>query len=216
MLWIDNEYKHLRKDYHQLYLDEKNAHPNPIIQFEHWINDAIHLKVDEPTAMVLSTSVQNKPSSRIVLLKAFDENGFYFFTNYESEKGNQLKLNSNAALNFFWPIIERQVRIEGVTEIVSTEISDEYFYNRPIESQISAIASKQSSIVNNRSELNNEYMNEFNRYKNSHVISRPNHWGGYCIKPVLIEFWQGRSNRLHDRLVYQLIEKDWKIVRKAP
>ena len=156
-----------------------------------------------------------KPSARIVLLKGFDERGFIFFSNYESNKGKALAENPNAALIFFWKEIERQIRIEGVTEKISAEESDEYFFSRPEGSRIGAWASPQSKIIKNRNVLEENVQRFSNKFKNS--IPRPPHWGGYRVMPELIEFWQGRSNRLHDRIQYTKTGSgSWKVDRLAP
>lgn len=206
----------IRKDYRLLSLDEKDIDANPIKQFATWWNEAIESKVEEVNAMTLSTSTKDgKPSARIVLLKGFDERGFVFFTNYQSHKGKEISQNPFAALTFFWKEIERQIRIEGSIEKVSPEESDAYFFSRPEGSRIGAWSSPQSQIIQNRKLLEDsvkEYQSEF---KNS--IPRPPHWGGYRVMPQLIEFWQGRTNRLHDRLQYtKTAEGSWKVDRLAP
>ena len=206
----------IRKDYRLLSFDEKDADANPTKQFSRWWDEAVESKVEEVNAMTLATSTQNgKPSARIVLLKDFDDRGFIFFTNYESHKGKELNENPFAALVFFWKEIERQIRIEGSIEKVSSEESDNYFFSRPEGSRIGAWASPQSNIIPNRDLLNDNVEKFTSEFKNN--IPRPPHWGGYRVIPKLIEFWQGRSNRLHDRLQYtKTTNGSWKVDRLAP
>ena len=206
----------IRKDYRLFSLDEKDVDANPVQQFLRWWNEAVESKVEEVNAMTLATSTKNgKPSARIVLLKGFDERGFTFFTNYQSHKGKEILENPFAALIFFWKEIERQVRIEGAVEKVSAEESDAYFFSRPEGSRIGAWASPQSNIITNRKLLENNVEKISLQFKNS--IPRPPHWGGYRVMPELIEFWQGRSNRLHDRLQYtKTFNGSWKVDRLAP
>lgn len=206
----------IRKNYSLEVLDENNIAGDAIEQFTTWWNDAVKSEIDEVNAMTLATATPDgKPSARIVLLKDYDERGFVFYTNYKSNKGHALQINPNAALTFFWKELERQIRIEGVAEKVSTEESDEYFFSRPTGSRIGAWASPQSTVIQNRNMLNDnveKYSTQFGE-----EIPRPQHWGGFRIKPVSIEFWQGRSNRLHDRIRYTLTaENTWKIERLAP
>lgn len=206
----------IRKDYILKELDEKDVNMNPIKQFNEWFNEAVKGDVDEVNAMCLSTVDENhKPHSRIVLLKGVDENGFTFFTNYKSHKGLQLLQNPNVSLVFFWKELERQVRIEGVADKLSAEESDAYFLSRPVESRIGAWASPQSTVVRDRSTLDNLYTEKKNLFSNQEVI-RPEHWGGFRITPASIEFWQGRASRLHDRILYSLENDYWKIERLAP
>lgn len=206
--------KNIRTNYTRGKLDIESIHKNPFVQFESWLNEAVKFKVHEPTAMNLATSNKNGIiSSRIVLLKDFSEKGFVFFTNYESLKGKQIQENPNAALNFFWPQLERQIRIEGIISKVSDNQSKEYFHSRPLESQINAIISPQSKEIVDKNELlrNKQYL-----LKNKKEVKRPNYWGGYLLKPIRIEFWQGGENRLNDRINYVLKENNWKIHRLAP
>jgi pyridoxamine 5'-phosphate oxidase len=207
----------IRRDYQLQSLLEKDIQKNPIDQFSIWWNQAIESQIDEVNAMTLATvDANHKPSARIVLLKDFDANGFVFFTNYNSKKGHDMLNNKNVALVFFWKELERQVRIEGTIEKVSEVVSDAYFNSRPEMSRIGAWASPQSTVINSREILETNFQNyqiEFEKKE----ITRPPHWGGYNVKPELIEFWQGKSSRLHDRIVY---EKDggneWIINRLAP
>lgn len=207
----------IRKNYSQKKLSEKKADANPMKQFAKWWKQAAASKIDEVNAMTLATASQDGvPAARIVLLKGVDENGFIFFTNYESFKGQQLTENPKACLVFFWKELERQVRITGLVEKISTAASDEYFHSRPEGSQLGAVASPQSRIIENREWLDKHFKKLKKQLKNE-IIQRPEHWGGYIVKPVIIEFWQGRPSRLHDRLQYSLQETGkWKIERLAP
>lgn len=206
----------IRKDYQHSSIHDEDFPIEPGNWFKEWLRDAMESGEPEPTAMVLSTvSAEWRPSSRVVLLKSIDEHGFVFFTNYLSRKGIQLLSNRAAALTFFWPLTERQVRIEGFAGKVDTDESDAYFYSRPLESRINAIISPQSQPIASRSQLEEErekilFMEE------DENLSRPEHWGGYCIKPDRMEFWQGRPGRLHDRIQYLLEGNVWVISRLAP
>ena len=207
----------LRKEYSQKILSETSILPGPVQQFEKWWQEAIDSRIEEVNAMTLATaSADGLPSARTVLLKGFSENGFVFFTNYNSYKGRQLAENPRACLLFFWKELERQVKIVGIIQKVSDKESDAYFYSRPVTSQIGAMVSPQSTVIENREWLEEKY-NELQQKKSPGVIQRPAHWGGYLVKPVLIEFWQGRPSRLHDRVEYSLQEDGkWKIERLAP
>jgi pyridoxamine 5'-phosphate oxidase len=206
----------IRRDYSLHSLNESDVASNPIEQFARWFNEALTSEIIEVNAMTLATSSKDgKPSARIVLLKGFDERGFVFFSNYESKKGKALAENPNAALIFFWKEIERQIRIEGVIEKISAAESDEYFFSRPEGSRLGAWASPQSKIIKNRDVLEENVQRFSNEFKNS--IPRPPHWGGYRVMPELMEFWQGRSNRLHDRIQYTKTGSgSWKVDRLAP
>ena len=207
----------IRKTYSQKTLSEKDIEPNPTVQFDNWWQEAVASDIEEVNAMTLATaSVDGIPSARIVLLKGFSEKGFVFFTNYHSYKGRQLMENPKACLVFFWKELERQVRITGIVEKTSEQESDEYFYSRPLASQLGACVSPQSTTIENREWLENRFV-EFENQISASTIQRPDHWGGYIIKPVIIEFWQGRHSRLHDRIEYSLQENGkWKIERLAP
>ena len=206
----------IRKDYQLKSLSEHEVDQNPFTQFSVWWNEAVQSDIVEVNAMALSTVTSaGRPSSRIVLLKGYDEQGFVFFTNYSSDKGQQLTQNHFAALLFFWKELERQVRIEGVVSKVSEEESDAYFNSRPIGSRLGAWASPQSQKISDREVLNNELM-KFTEQFDQDNIPRPAHWGGYRVKPTRIEFWQGRSNRLHDRILYEQDNDNWQISRLAP
>jgi pyridoxamine 5'-phosphate oxidase len=207
----------IRKDYKLQSLLEKDVNVNAIAQFNNWWQEALHSEIDEVNAMTLATaSADGIPAARIVLLKGFDDRGFVFFTNYESFKGMQLAENPRACLVFFWKELERQVRITGLVEKVSEEESDAYFNSRPEGSRIGAWASPQSQVIESREwlqEREKTYAKDFS----GKPLKRPAHWGGYRVKPVTIEFWQGRPSRLHDRLLYTLEgNNEWKIERLAP
>lgn len=205
----------IRKEYQLKELEESGLNNDPIAQFQLWLHDAITADVNEPTAMNLATvDGEGQPSSRIVLLKGMLNNTFRFFTNYESKKGNDLKNNNRAALNFFWPELERQVRINGIIEKLSDVESDEYFYSRPFESQLGAHASPQSAVIESRKILEKNIENIKNTYASA--LPRPIFWGGYALIPFYFEFWQGRASRLHDRLIYERVGDQWKIARLAP
>lgn len=207
----------IRKDYKLASLNKKDMLPDPFQQFEKWFNEVIESRVDEPNAMTLATvSKDGKPSARIVLLKGFDERGFYFYTNYESRKALELAENPNAALVFFWKELERQVRIEGKVRKTSPDMSDTYFHSRPEKSRIGAWASPQSRIIASRDFLDQEVKKVEERFKNM-PVTRPSFWGGYVLQPEKVEFWQGRSSRLHDRIHYSPGEEGrWQIERLAP
>lgn len=209
--------KDLRQDYKSAFLLEEDVENNPFKQFEKWFNEAVKAEVLEPNAMTLATSTKNgNPSARIVLLKGFDEQGFTFFTNYDSNKGKQIDDNPKAALIFFWGDLERQVRIEGDIEKISKKDSEDYFHSRPKGSQLGAIASPQSQIIPNRGFLENNLKELSNIYSNKEII-KPENWGGYKVIPNNIEFWQGRSNRLHDRILFSKDKNGfWKTERLAP
>lgn len=195
-------------------LDEGDALPDPLAQFEVWFADAVHAQLPLPNAMALATVFGGKPSSRIVLLKGVDHGGFVFYTNYQSRKGREIDANAHAALLFGWLPLERQVRIEGTLTRVSAQESDDYFASRPLGSRHAAIASPQSETLESRAALDARY-NDVVRATGD-MPRRPAHWGGYCLLPVEIEFWQGRANRLHDRLLYSKAARGWKITRLAP
>ena len=189
---------------------------NPIVQFDLWMKEALNADIPEPHAMNVSTvSKEGKPSSRIVLLRNFSENGFVFYTNYNSKKGNDISENNCAAINFFWPQLERQIRIEGKLQKVDSKISDEYFASRPHDSQLGAWASNQSEVLKNRQELEEKFAALEEKFAGKNV-PRPEHWGGYCLVPDSIEFWQGRPSRIHDRIKFTTVNNEWKIERLSP
>ncbi|NDW08097.1 pyridoxamine 5'-phosphate oxidase [Dysgonomonas sp. 520] len=206
----------LRRNYSLKTLDIKDVTSDPVSQFEVWINEAISAQVAEPNAMTLSTSTpEGKVSSRVVLLKQVKEDGFVFFTNYDSKKATQIDSNPYCALNFLWLELERQVRIEGIVSKISPEESDLYFNVRPEKSKLGAWSSPQSKEIPNREYLDGLMSQTEKRFDNG-IVTRPENWGGYIVKPLLIEFWQGRSNRLHDRICYTLENNRWHISRLAP
>ncbi len=206
-----------RKSYEKAELIKANIDDNPIQQFQKWFFEVKESGgVDEVNAMTVSTVGKDDfPRGRVVLLKKYDENGFYFYTNYNSEKGNSIAHNNKVCLSFFWPNMERQVIIKGIAEKTSEEDSTNYFHSRPKGSQLGALVSDQSSEIENRKALEKKLNELENKYKGKEV-PKPKDWGGYLIKPVEIEFWQGRPNRLHDRIQYKLEGVDWKIKRLQP
>lgn len=210
---MNKDISNIRKDFSQQALNEDDLADSPVHQFKLWLNEAIESSQPEPTAMTLCTvSPAGIPSARVVLLKNLDESsGFWFFTNYDSPKGNDLGHNHHAALIFFWPILERQVRITGTVTKISARDSDAYFDSRPMESRIGAIASPQSKVIESREQLEG-WLAEAKKG----IIKRPDNWGGYALMPTEIEFWQGRASRLHDRIRYRLNGNQWIQERLAP
>jgi len=215
---MDNTFlQNLRHDYQAEELNENSIRQNPIDQFELWFHEAINAGAAEPNAMTLATAnVDFKPCARIVLLKGIEDGAFVFFTNYNSRKGKELLWNPYATLLFFWIELHRQVRIEGRVERISANASEEYFHSRPRESQLSGFISPQSEKIANRKFLEDKLKDAEQKFSGG-TVPRPEHWGGYKVIPNQIEFWQGRPNRLHDRLLYTLAENNqWKIERLAP
>lgn len=198
-------------------LDEQNVDPNPIDLFRRWFDAATKSGSRLPDAMTLATATKDgKPSARIVLLKQFDNDGFVFYTNYNSSKARELEENPRAALVMYWTVLDRQVRVDGSVERVSPAQSDEYFQTRPRESQLGALASPQSEVIESRKVLEERYA-ELDELYQKRPIKRPDHWGGYILKPQRIEFWQNRTGRLHDRILYQRDPSgSWSIQRLAP
>ena len=207
----------IRKDYQMQSLLETGVADDPFVQFDSWWDDAVKSELNEINAMTLATaSATGMPSARIVLLKSVSEAGFVFFTNYNSQKGKELEENPRACLVFFWKELERQIRITGMVQKVSVEESDEYFNSRPEGSRIGAWASPQSSVIESREIIEINIANYARQFAKGE-IARPPHWGGYIVIPAVIEFWQGRPNRLHDRIQYSKItDGSWKIERLAP
>jgi len=214
---MDTSIADLRQEYSQKGLNEKEAEPNPFQQFQIWFDQALSAQLLEPNAMTLATvTAEGKPSARVVLLKHFNEQGFVFYSNYHSRKGQELGQNPWAALVFWWASLERQVRIEGRVEQVSEQESNAYFYSRPWGSRLGAWASEQSQVVGDRQVLEQRLVELEQQYQDQE-IPRPPHWGGYRLVPIAIEFWQGRPNRLHDRLSYHRLEDgNWQIERLSP
>ena len=207
----------IRREYILQSLSESDVADNAIDQFTNWWQVAIKAGIEDINAMTLATaSKESIPSARIVLLKGYDTNGFIFFTNYQSQKGKDLADNPQGALLFFWKELERQIRLDGIVMKISAEESDTYFQSRPAASRIGAWASPQSSVISDRKVIENNFLMYEEKFGIDN-IPRPEHWGGYVLKPRLLEFWQGRSNRLHDRIQYELqLDGDWKIERLAP
>ncbi|MBD1396124.1 pyridoxamine 5'-phosphate oxidase [Pontibacter sp. JH31] len=214
---LQHDIASIRINYSRQALTEDSVSLDPLDQFKVWLNEAIVAQVLEPTALVLSTvSADCRPSARVVLLKEVSADGFVFFTNYESRKGQELAQRPYGSLTFFWAELERQVRIEGSINKVADEVSDTYFHSRPRGSQVGAWASPQSKVIDSREELelaDQKYQNDFASLQ---VVPRPQHWGGYVLKAERIEFWQGRPNRLHDRILFELEGGNWSRKRLAP
>lgn len=214
---MDKSIADLRKDYILQSLSENEVDPNPFVQFKQWFDQVLEAQLTEPNAMTVATATPNgKPSARMVLLKDFDDRGFVFFTNYNSQKGHILAENPQASLVFWWAELERQVRINGRVEKVSDFESDRYFALRPLNSRLGAWASNQSQVIESREVLERRLQELQTKYQNQEIL-RPPHWGGFRVIPTEIEFWQGRSSRLHDRLLYTLLDDgSWKIQRLSP
>ena len=214
----DNKHIHtFRENYSKGELLETMIDKNPIVQFQQWFDEAVKEKIPEPNAFILATSmVDFKPSARVMLLKGVENNSFVFFTNYESRKGKELTWNPYAAMVFLWLPMQRQIRIEGRVEKISAEESANYFHSRPRESQLGAWCSSQSSVLENRSQLDNKYAELEKKYE-GREIPKPDFWGGFRVMPSMIEFWQGRTSRLHDRLRYTHHgDESWLIERLSP
>jgi len=206
----------LRKEYTRAGLSESDVDPEPVEQFRRWFEEALAAGLHEPNAMIVATaSPDGLPSARVVLLKGFDDRGFVFYTNYEGRKGRELEENPRAALLFYWGELERQVRIEGTASRVSEEESDAYYAGRPRGSRLGALASEQSRVVGSREVLEGRIRTLEAEYEGRDV-PRPAFWGGYRVEPEAVEFWQGRENRLHDRLVYRRGDGGWKMERLQP
>ena len=217
----DAELADLRQSYSQRTLLEADVQPEAVAQFRQWLDEAVAARLPEPAALTLATVdvATGQPSQRVVLLKGLpDDAGFLFYTNYDSRKGHELAGQPLAALNFFWPGLERQVRVEGVVEKAPAEMSTAYFQSRPRSSQVGAWASPQSQVIGSREELEDREHAIEARFAGQAPLPRPPHWGGYVLRPTRVEFWQGRPSRLHDRLVYEREAggRAWKISRLAP
>jgi pyridoxamine 5'-phosphate oxidase len=207
----------IRKEYTKATLDVSTVSKDPIEQFGVWFNEALEAQVAEPNAMTLSTvNADGKPSARIVLLKGIEQRKLLFYTNYQSRKGKELEVNPACALTFFWPDLERQVRIEGIVERVDAKSSEAYFQSRPRNSQIGAWASPQSSPIKSRQILEERASQVDKKFEGVTALPKPHQWGGYGVEPYLIEFWQGRPSRLHDRLEFTKIDGVWRVNRLAP
>ena len=213
---IVNYLNEIRRDFSGKPLTENSVHKNPIEQYAIWFEEAVNAQLLDPYAMTISTVDYNgQPSTRVVYMRGVKDDGFIFYTNYNSSKGKDLSENHKVALNFFWGELERQVRVEGEVEKVSEADSDAYFTKGPRESQIGAWASSQSEEITGRKELQEQIDFYTNKFKDIEV-PRPAHWGGYIVKPTKVEFWQGRPNRLHDRIVYTKNANEWKQSRLSP
>lgn len=210
--------KQLRKEYTAYTLGPEDVSESPLAQFKAWFEQAVQVQVPEPNAMTLATCTpEGKPSARIVLLKGIEEGGFVFYTNYNSRKGKELEQNPQAALAFLWHELQRQVRVEGPVRKLSPESSTAYFQSRPKGSQVGAWASPQSTPIASRAVLEKRVEELAGQYVGAEILPRPPHWGGYVLEPTVVEFWQGRSNRLHDRIRYRLDENgNWQVERLAP
>ena len=211
----NSELKNLRLNYERDQLLESNIGSNPFIQFRFWFDLVLKANITEPNAMTIATATKNGiPSARMVLLKAFDETGFTFFTNYKSRKGKELLENPIASLLFWWREFERQVRIEGKIEKITRKDSEEYFNVRPIKSRYGALSSNQSEVIENREILETKFAELEKQFGDSPPT--PENWGGYKLIPSKFEFWQGRRDRLHDRICYEKVKDDWNIYRLQP
>jgi pyridoxamine 5'-phosphate oxidase len=207
----------LRKEYTKASLDVSNVSDDPIIQFNKWFQEAIQAEVPEPNAMILATvNAEGRPSARVMLLKGVENNKFLFFTNYQSDKGKALENNAACALTFFWPQLERQIRIEGVVNRIDEKRSEVYFQSRPRLSQIGAWASPQSTMIPNREILEERFRQMEQKFAGQEVLPKPKQWGGFEVEPLKIEFWQGRASRLHDRILFTFVDGTWKINRLSP
>jgi pyridoxamine-phosphate oxidase len=214
---VKNYINSIRRDFADRPLNESDVKLNPLEQYSIWFEEAVSSQILDPFAMCLSTaSKKGVPSSRIVYMRDIIEEQFIFYTNYKSQKGLELAENPHAALNIHWAELERQIRIEGVVSKVESNVSDAYFKARPKESKIGAWASKQSNELDDRKQLEQKVSDLKKEYKGVEEIPRPDFWGGYQLNPTKIEFWQGRPSRLHDRIVFEKIENQWKIVRLSP
>jgi pyridoxamine 5'-phosphate oxidase len=215
--WSNKEYGDVRREYELNRLDDLNLPDDPFLLFVAWLEKARTSGIPDPTAMTLSTvDPEGTPSSRIVLLKKIDRNRLIFFTNYRSRKAKEIRNNPKVAAHFFWPELERQIKISGEAQALEDQDSDHYFSSRPFESKVAAWASPQSAVVPGREFLENEYRKYLEKFKSPGDVPRPEHWGGLYITPKRMEFWQGGKYRLHDRLEYSMKDEQWSRVRLAP
>lgn len=213
---INETLESLRVSYQMAKLDIEDCDRNPEIQFDKWMNEAISSHCDEPNACVLSTTSFGRPRGRVVLLKGVHEGSFIFYTNYESAKAQEIENSGYAAMTFLWLPLQRQVRVEGKIVKVNKDVSDAYFHKRPRGSQLGAVASPQSKVLTSRAELEKMFAEISEKYASDEVIPRPENWGGYAIVPEYVEFWQGRNNRMHDRIAFEKRENEWVKFRLAP
>lgn len=214
---LDNKtLENLRVAYKMAELDIKDTESDPYIQFEKWFHEAMKSECEEPNAFTLSTIGDNRPHSRVVLLKGFHQGGFVFYTNYLSHKGHEIEKNPYGAMNFLWLPLQRQVRVEGKLIKAPAQMSDHYFHKRPRGSQLGAISSPQSQVVDSREQLESLFQRSEEKFQQIDPLPRPEHWGGYVLQPDYYEFWQGRDNRMHDRIVYRLENGIWLRERLAP
>ena len=213
---INHTLESLRESYLDAALDIDDCLGDPEAQFDAWLENAITAKCDEPNAFVLSTARAQRPRARVVLLKGIHQGKFVFYTNYKSAKGEEIETNDLVSLTFLWLPLHRQVRIEGKISRIEPKFSDEYFHKRPRGSQLGAIASPQSQKVSGREELEKLFSETERRFQGQEVLPRPAHWGGYGVLPDYFEFWQGRKNRMHDRVSYEKSASGWKKFRLAP
>lgn len=213
---INETLENLRVSYQKAKLDIEDCQADPVLQFDQWLEEAMTSKCDEPNAFVLSTIKGDRPRARVVLLKGIHENHFIFYTNYLSAKGDEIALHDKVSLTFLWLPLQRQIRIEGTIKKTDTVTSDEYFHKRPRGSQLGAIASPQSHRVTNRAELEKFFADAEKKFADKAVLPRPAHWGGYGIEADYFEFWQGRNNRMHDRICYESKNGVWERYRLAP
>ncbi len=208
--------ENLRVSYQASKLDIEDCDNDPVIKFDQWLENAIQAKCDEPNAFVLSTAKNDQPRARVVLLKGIHQNQFFFYTNYNSSKASEIHLNDKVAMTFLWLPLQRQVRIEGSVTKAPEKLSDEYFHKRPRGSQIGAIASPQSAKVSSRLSLEKMFKDTEIKFEGTEILPRPSFWGGYGITPSYFEFWQGRNNRMHDRICYEMNSSQWEKARLAP
>lgn len=213
---INQTLENLRVSYRLEALDISDCRPDPLAQFDYWLKEAINGQCDEPNAFTLSTVSYNKPRGRVLLLKGLYEGKFVFYTNYSSAKGHEMETNPHVAMTFLWLPLQRQVRIEGTVTKVDPVLSDDYFSKRPRGSQLGAIASPQSQKVSSRQVLEKMFSEVQSKYGDNQPLKRPASWGGYALNPEYIEFWQGRDNRMHDRIAYEKENGLWTLSRLAP